>query len=186
MENKMDQSTNDNISKFLSYVLRHQPQEIKLELDESGWASIEQLIENSKTYQNRSFTKDDILHVVETNMKKRFDVDQGKLKIRANQGHSVEVFLDLPSVKPPEFLYHGTATRFLPSISLQGLKAMERHDVHLSFDKNTAISVGQRHGKPVVLKIQSQKMFELGYEFKCTKNNVWLTKVVPFEFVEVI
>jgi len=129
---------------------------------------------------------EDLYFVVKNNDKKRFDLTDDLLKIRANQGHSIEVDLDLPNIEPTEYLYHGTATRFLDVIQNEGLKSMERHDVHLSFSKEVAISVGERHGKPVVLKIKAREMFNAGFKFNCTKNNVWLTETVPSMFFEVL
>lgn len=182
----MDQKRNENISKFLSYVLRHHPQDINLTLDPQGWADIKELIENAHKYKAWELTQEDIEHVVKTNAKQRFALSEDGIRIRANQGHSIEVYLELPDVEPPEFLYHGTAKRFLDSIQKEGLKPMQRHDVHLSFDPKTALAVGQRHGSPVILKIHSKKMADNGFVFKCTKNNVWLTKHVPAEFFEII
>ena len=182
----MEKEKSASISKYLSYVLRHHPEDIKLDMDKEGWVSLAQLIFNAKTYSEREFLLEDIFYVVETNGKKRFDLSVDKSRIRANQGHSVEIYLDLPAISPPEFLYHGTATRFLDSIKSEGLKPMGRHDVHLSFDAKTAVAVGQRHGKPVVLKIRAKEMYSKGYVFKCTINNVWLTQHVPTEFFEVL
>jgi putative RNA 2'-phosphotransferase len=182
----MEKDKSASISKFLSYVLRHHPEDIHLEMDKEGWVNLNHLVENIAKHSEREISKEDILYVVETNAKKRFDLTENKEKIRANQGHSVEVYLELPAIKPPEFLYHGTATRFLESIQEQGLKPMQRHDVHLSFDIKTAIAVGQRHGKPVVLRIKALEMFEAGFEFKCTKNNVWLTQSVPSKYFEIV
>ncbi len=181
----MEQKINDGISKFLSYVLRHNPDEIKISLDKEGWVNLTDLVNNSKKYAEKSFTKEDIVHVVETNAKQRFQLSDDLTQIRANQGHTVEVFLDLPDSEPPEFLYHGTAERFLEPILKEGLKPMKRHDVHLSYDTKIAVSVGQRYGKPVILKIKAKKMFDDGFKFKCTRNNVWLTKSVPPEYFEI-
>jgi putative RNA 2'-phosphotransferase len=180
----MDQKKNDALSKFMSYILRHHPQDIKLDLDKEGWVDVSRLVENAKKYGDRDFTVEEVFHVVQTNAKKRFALSEDKTRIRANQGHSVEVHLDLPAVMPPEFLYHGTAERFLDAILKEGLKPMQRHDVHLSFDTKTALSVGQRHGTPAILRVKALEMFEKGYVFKCTVNNVWLTQHVPVEFLE--
>lgn len=180
----MDKKKNDGISKYMSYILRHHPEDIHLVLDKEGWVDVSQLIEHAQKYNQKDFTVEDILHIVETNSKQRFALSEDKKRIRANQGHSVEVHLDLPSVKPPEFLYHGTAERFLDAIMKDGLKPMSRHDVHLSFNTDVALSVGQRHGSPAILRVKALEMFEKGYEFKCTANNVWLTQIVPTEFFE--
>lgn len=182
----MDKNKNDALSKFMSYILRHHPEDIKLELDKEGWVPVSKLVENAKKYGGRDFTAEEVVHVVETNAKQRFALSEDKKIIRANQGHSVEVYLDLLAVKPPEFLYHGTAERFLDSIMKEGLKPMQRHDVHLSFNPKTALSVGQRHGTPIILQVKALEMYEKGHVFKCTVNNVWLTQEVPVEFLECI
>jgi len=180
----MDKNKNDAISKYMSYVLRHHPQDIQLILDNEGWVDVDKLVENARKYGGRDFTVEDVFHIVKTNAKQRFALSEDNKRIRANQGHSVEVYLNLPAVKPPEFLYHGTAERFLDAITKEGLKPMNRHDVHLSFNTETALSVGQRHGTPAILRVKALEMFEKGYEFKCTANNVWLTEHVPTQFFE--
>jgi putative RNA 2'-phosphotransferase len=171
----------EKISKFLSFVLRHKPEEIGIELDDSGWVDVKVLLE--KTPINYGLTLDNLKQVVENNKKQRFALSDDKKRIRANQGHSVEVALDLPFVEPPEILYHGTATRFLDSILNEGLKPMNRHDVHLSFDEKVASTVGMRHGKLVILEILAGDMFKAGFQFQCSKNNVWLTKEVPVKYI---
>lgn len=171
----------EKISKFLSFVLRHEPQAIGIELDSSGWTDIEVLIEKSKN--DRVLTLEDILYVVKNNKKQRFALSDDNKRIRANQGHSVEVELDLPFVEPPEVLYHGTATRFLETIMSEGLKSMSRHDVHLSFKESVAITVGKRHGEVVLLEVMAKEMYDAGYKFQCTQNNVWLTKEVPIKYI---
>lgn len=171
----------EKISKFLSYVLRHCPEDIGLELDENGWVSVHELIEKAKS--KHILTKDVIEFVVKNNKKQRFALSEDKRQIRANQGHTVEVNLDLAFVEPPEVLFHGTATRFLDSILAQGLKAMSRHDVHLSLNRAVATQVGERHGKVIVLEILAKQMYEDGYKFQCSTNNVWLTKEVPAKYI---
>lgn len=170
-------------SKFLSLVLRHKPDEIGLSLDENGWASVEELI----VCANRSGRKLDraiIEEVVATSDKKRFALSPDGLRIRANQGHSVEVDLALEPRQPPEILFHGTATRFLDSIRAKGLLPGSRQHVHLSLDEATAIKVGQRHGKPVVIKVRSGEMGRAGFMFFCSVNGVWLTDRVSPEYLE--
>lgn len=171
----------EKISKFLSYVLRHCPEDIGLELDENGWTSVHELIQKAKS--KHVLTTEMIEFVVKNNKKQRFALSEDKKQIRANQGHTVEVNLGLEFVEPPEVLFHGTATRFLDSIMAEGLKAMSRHDVHLSFDRSVAITVGERHGKVVVLEILAKQMHEDGYKFQCSNNNVWLTKEVPVKYI---
>lgn len=175
-------------SKFMSFILRHSPQEIGLILDSNGWVSVNSLIElaNSSGKTNIVFTRELINYIVVNNDKQRFDLSEDGSKIRANQGHSVSVNLALNYVTPPDVLYHGTATRFLPSILKEGLKPMARHDVHLSFSEEVAKSVGIRHGSPTILLIDSKKMYEDGYKFQCSKNNVWLTENVPVKYIKKI
>ena len=168
----------------MSFVLRHQPSEIKLILDINGWANVNELISKSKEHQDLIFTSEDIAAVVENNSKQRFMLSEDKTKIKANQGHSVQVELDLVDTKPPQYLYHGTAKQFVSSILKEGLKAMQRHDVHLSFNTDVAVTVGRRHGEPVVLRINAEKMHQSGLTFQCTVNNVWLTKYIDSKYIE--
>ncbi|MCV6638299.1 RNA 2'-phosphotransferase [Candidatus Albibeggiatoa sp. nov. NOAA] len=178
------EKTLKKVSKFLSYVLRHCPEDIKLTLDTEGWASIEELIE--KAQPKFQLNHDIIKHVVATNNKQRFKISADGLKIRANQGHSIDINLNLTPQEPPKILYHGTATRFLDSILKQGLKSGNRQHVHLSKDMETAIAVGQRHGKPVILQIDTQAMSKQGHIFFLSDNKVWLTEHVPAQFLSLI
>ncbi len=170
----------NNTSKFLSYVLRHEPHSIGLTLDIEGWTSIDALIKCA-TQSGQTINRDLIQTVVNTSDKKRFAISEDGLQIRAVQGHSTEsVDINYVEKVPPEFLYHGTATRFLASIRKEGLLAGSRQYVHLSQDKQTALTVGQRHGKPIVLKIKALLMYEEGFKFFQAENGVWLTeKVTP-------
>ncbi len=172
-------------SKFLSLILRHQPEKIGLSLDANGWADIDELLRLSAA-KGKPLTRALLQEVVATNDKKRFVLSEDGTKIRASQGHSVSVDLGLVPVVPPPMLFHGTATRFLDSIRQQGLLKSSRQHVHLSPDEPTAIKVGQRHGKPVVLRIASGKMQWDGHQFFHSANGVWLTDHVPAEFLEVI
>lgn len=169
-------------SRFLSLILRHKPEEIGLSLDENGWAEVDELIVLVNEH-GRRLTRDLLQVVVEANDKKRFVFNGDGTKIRANQGHSVEVDLALPPRQPPERLFHGTATRFVGSIRSQGLVPGSRQHVHLSLDSTTAIKVGQRHGKPAVLEIDAGGMHRTGHVFYCSENGVWLTERVPVEFI---
>ncbi|MGG4607582.1 RNA 2'-phosphotransferase [Providencia sp. Me31A] len=172
------------ISKFLSYILRHKPESIALKLNQDGWVEIETLLAQANQH-GKKLTRAVLEHIVATNDKKRFTISRDGTMIRAAQGHSSQqVNLDYSQQVPPEFLYHGTATRFLDSINQQGLIPGTRHHVHLSDDQKTAAKVGARHGKPVVLIIEAQKMAELGYHFYLSDNQVWLTKDVPIEFIK--
>lgn len=170
-------------SKFLSYVLRHKPEAIAITLDSEGWVNVDNLISQANKH-GESLTRELIEEVVKTNDKKRFKISDDGLAIRASQGHSTQqVDVNHTEQTPPEFLYHGTATRFIDSIKKQGLIAGDRHYVHLSVNEQTAISVGQRHGKPVVIKIQALLMSQQGFTFYLADNGVWLTQSVPANFL---
>jgi len=173
------------ISKFLSLVLRHRPEKIGVSLDSQGWLDIDVLIENSNAQSTR-LTRELILEVVANNDKKRFAISEDGKRIRANQGHSIETIeLCLDARVPPEVLYHGTITSFLPPIQKEGLLKMQRNHVHLSADVETAEIVGQRRGKPIVLQIDAQEMHQQGFEFFLSANHVWLTEQVPPDFIVV-
>jgi len=170
-------------SKFLSYVLRHQPDAIGISLDREGWADIAALIAAAV---NAGKQLDHVLiqTVVATSDKKRFAISEDGLRIRAVQGHSTaSVNINHLQRTPPEWLYHGTATRFLESIRDNGLRPGARQYVHLSQDTQTAAAVGQRYGKPVVLKIKALRMHEQGFTFYQAENGVWLTSAVPPVFL---
>lgn len=179
----LDEKQIKRISKFLSLILRHQPQKINLSLDEYGWANVGELLEKSAAF-GVSFTKENLDEVVATNNKKRFAFNADCSKIRASQGHSIPIKLGYEAIEPPTFLYHGTATRFVNSIKAEGLTKQNRHHVHLSADKDTAKNVGSRHGKPVVLIVRAQAMQAAGHAFFMSENKVWLTDAVPTEFLE--
>lgn len=166
-------------SKFLSYVLRHKPDAIGLTLDAEGWANIDELIAKS----DKPLTHDLIREIVKTNAKHRFILSEDGTKIRANQGHSIKIDLGLQPQTPPPHLYHGTATRFWDTIQTQGLKPMNRNHVHLSADTQTAHSVGSRHGKPIILVIDAEKMRADGHDFFQSENGVWLTKAVAPKYI---
>lgn len=172
-------------SKFLSYVLRHNPVEIDLELDENGWVSIAQLITNANTH-GKDINRELIEQVVVTNDKQRFAIsDDGKM-IRANQGHSVEIKLDLDASVPPAVLLHGTAEKNLGLITSDGLNKMNRHHVHLSECDKTASAVGRRYGKLVLLEVDTIKMISDGFQFFKSENNVWLVDSVPAQYISVL
>lgn len=173
-----------SISKFLSLVLRHEPQHIGLELDEAGWTPVDVLLHKA-AQAGRPISRAELDQVVATSDKKRFAFSEDGLRIRANQGHSVEVDLGLPPVPPPDLLYHGTASRFREAILRDGLQRRERHHVHLTESVATATSVGQRYGQPVLLRIDARRMAAAGFEFRCSANGVWLVDSVPPEFLEV-
>jgi putative RNA 2'-phosphotransferase len=180
----MDEKRRTKISKFLSLVLRHKPEEIGLTLEDGGWVRVEKLIKACADY-GKSFTLAELREVVETNDKKRFSFDADGARIRANQGHSVEVEIGFEESVPPAALYHGTAEKNLGVIFAEGLKKMARHHVHLSADTETARKVGARYGKPVILRVDTAKMLGTGSKFYVSANGVWLTDSVPAEFLEI-
>jgi putative RNA 2'-phosphotransferase len=171
------------VSKFLSLVLRHQPQRIGLVLDGQGWADIDNLIGRAGASGMR-LTREEILHVVATSDKQRFALDGMERRIRANQGHSIEIDLGLEPREPPPVLFHGTAEANVASIRAGGLKPGRRQHVHLSLDAATATAVGRRHGRPVVLRVSAGDMSSAGFEFFLSANGVWLTDAVPPEFID--
>lgn len=173
------------ISKFLSYVLRHNPGEIGLSLDKNGWVSISQLIENARL-NGKLLTIDLIKEIVDTNDKKRFSISEDGKSIRANQGHSIKVDLALAVVEPPVKLLHGTAEKNLGLILSEGLLKMNRHHVHLTESRVIASKVGTRYGKLVLLEVDSIQMHRDGYEFFCTDNKVWLVDSVPAKYINII
>ena len=171
------------ISKFMSLVLRHDPQSANLTLDENGWADVGKLLAGIKQKRYISVTFDDLKEVVATNDKQRFAFNDDYTKIRANQGHSVAVDVELKEAQPLSVLYHGTVSKFVGAIRKEGLKAQSRLYVHLSADRETAIKVGSRRGTPVVLVINAIKMHQDGYIFYLSENGVWLTDSVPAEYI---
>ena len=178
----MPEPETHRVSKFLSLVLRHQPETIGITLDENGWTDVSTLLAKlqSKGYR---ISVDQLRYIVETNKKKRFAFNDDESRIRASQGHSVEVDLGYREKQPPQFLYHGTATQFLELIRADGLKKMSRHHVHLSSEKQTARSVGSRHGKPVVLIVKAEEMAASGHVFSQSENGVWLTDHIPAAYI---
>lgn len=169
-------------SKFLSYVLRHKPDSIGLTLDTQGWADIAELIDKTNA-AGQSLDLATLQAVAAESDKKRFAISEDGKRIRAAQGHSVTVDLGHAAVEPPPVLYHGTATRFLDSIREKGLLAGNRQQVHLSSDADTARKVGERHGKPAILTIDSGRMFRDGIRFFRADNSVWLTDAVPATYI---
>ena len=171
------------ISKFLSYVLRHHPESIGITLDSEGWTDIGLLVA-ATTASGKTLDRALLLQVVETSDKKRYTVSSDGLRIRAAQGHSsTSVDIRYVAQTPPAVLYHGTASRFVAAIASAGLKPGSRQYVHLSLDQATAVAVGQRHGKPVVLQVDALRMHEQGHVFYLTENAVWLTAGVPPAFI---
>jgi putative RNA 2'-phosphotransferase len=170
------------ISKFLSKHLRHAPEDIGITLEAGGWVNIDTLLEVCAKHGMR-ISRETLNTVVAENNKQRFGFDETGTLIRANQGHSTNVELDFESLTPPDTLYHGTATKFLPSILETGIQRMKRHHVHLSSDTDTAAKVGTRHGKLAMLEVNAKAMVEAGFVFYRSENNVWLVDTVPTEFL---
>lgn len=173
---------NVRTSKFLSLVLRHHPEKIGITLDSSGWTPIEKLLTALKK-NGHPLTRETLEEIVATNEKKRFALNDSKSKIRASQGHSLQVELGYITQTPPEKLYHGTATRFLDSIWESGIQKRDRHHVHLSADEVTARKVGSRHGHPIILTVDTKAMTAKGHTFFRSENGVWLTDHVPTQFI---
>lgn len=170
------------ISKFLSYVLRHRPEKIGLTLDKQGWANVSELLSKAAA-AGTAITLDELKSVVEHNDNKRFVLSDDATRIRAAQGHSIEVDLKLKVKTPPVLLYHGTVEKFIGDIRKQGLRPMNRHDVHLSADRDTASRVASRRGKPVILVIDTRPMLRDGCQFRVSDNGVWLIPEVPPRYI---
>ena len=169
-------------SKFISLILRHKPETIGITLDEHGWANVDELIAGvSKTHP---LDMVGLERIVAEDEKQRYSFNDDKTLIRANQGHSIPVDVELEEVEPPEILYHGTGEKFVASIDEQGLIPKSRLYVHLSGDEDTARKVGQRHGKPVIYNVKSGEMYRDGIVFYRSVNGVWLTKTVPAKYLE--
>jgi putative RNA 2'-phosphotransferase len=169
------------VSKFLAKHLRHAPQELGLTLQPGGWVSVDQLLAASER-AGFAISYDELIECVETNDKRRFSFDDTGDRIRANQGHTIEV-VQLEAQDPPAVLYHGTVERFLASILAEGLKKGKRHHVHLSREVETARKVGARRGKPIILRVDAGAMHLEGFQFLVSANGVWLTDAVPARFL---
>ncbi len=179
----MDTQATVSLSKFLSFVLRHQPESIGLTLDANGWVDVAQLLAQCQAH-GRPISLHTLRHVVTTNPKQRFAFSLDELRIRANQGHSVDVDLGYAPAAPPVLLFHGTVAACLDAVRIEGLRKMSRHHVHLSPDIATAQLVGGRRGSPVLLKVSAARMHSQGRIFYLSTNGVWLTEHVPPEFIE--
>ena len=179
-EKEMDERRTVKVSKYLSKHLRHQPERIGLTLDASGWVEIDDLLAATAAHNFR-ITREELDHVVASNDKKRFAIEG--TRIRASQGHSIKVDLALPPATPPAYLYHGTVAANLDAIRAEGLRPMNRHDVHLSPDRETATRVGARRGRPIVLSVDTGAMHRDGHVFHVSANGVWLTQAVPPQYL---
>lgn len=168
-------------SKYISLILRHKPETIGITLDEHGWANVDELI--AGIAKSQPFTMEMLEEIVETDEKQRYSFNDDKSLIRANQGHSIPVDVELEEKCPPTILFHGTGEKYVMSISEQGLIPKSRLYVHLSSDYETAVKVGKRHGKPVVYTVSAGDMYNTGYRFYQSVNGVWLTKEVPVQYL---
>ena len=172
----------ERLSKFISMILRHKPEVIGITLDEHGWANVDELVEGIN--KNEAFSKATLEKIVKTDKKQRYSFSQDKTLIRANQGHSIPVDVELEKKEPPKVLYHGTGVKSVKAIQEHGLLPMERLYVHLSTDVETATNVGKRHGTPVIFQVNAEQMQKDGYDFFQSVNDVWLTKEVPTKYLE--
>ncbi len=179
-----NRSEHNKLGKYLCMILRHRPEVIGITLDEHGWADVDELI--AGIAKTRVFNKTMLEEIVKTDNKQRYSFNEDQTKIRANQGHSITVDLDLKAAEPPEILWHGTAEKYVASIEKIGLRAGDRMYVHLSSDETTAEKVGSRHGNPVLFKVKSGEMYRMGFRFYRSVNGVWLTIMVPLEYLEKI
>ena len=172
-----------NVGKFLALILRHQPEAVGIELDKNGWADVEELIGGVKK-SVPDFNRDELELIVKNDTKQRYSLNEDKTKIRANQGHSVNVDVELHEIQPPAVLYHGTAEKSVDGIMKNGIESRSRLYVHLSKNKETALSVGGRHGRPVIFGVNAEEMYRNGYKFYISENGVYLTKYVPTKYLK--
>ena len=173
---------NDSLSKYISLILRHHPEAAGITLDSHGWAKVTDLIAGIN--KTRQIDMAGLEEIVANDKKGRYSLSEDKEYIRANQGHSINVDVELEELEPPEILYHGTGERFTKSIDAEGLNSGTRLYVHLSLDYDSAVKVGRRHGKPIVYTVKSGEMFRDGYIFYRSVNGVWLTKEVPAKYLD--
>jgi len=171
-------------SVFISLILRHKPEVIGIALDAHGWADVQELIAGINATGKYQIDMPMLEEIVRTDNKQRYSFNEDKTKIRANQGHSIQVDVELKEAEPPEILYHGTGEKYVESILREGLIPKSRLYVHLSKDMETAVNVGSRHGKPHIFKVHTGEMFRQGCKFWLAENGVWLTKAVPIEYLE--
>lgn len=168
---------------YISMLLRHKPQAAGLTLDEHGWADAGELIKGVSEHK-APLTMEELEYIVDTDDKGRYSFNEDKTLIRANQGHSIPVDVELDEITPPDVLWHGSAEKYAGSIAEKGLIPKSRLYVHLSSDYETAVTVGKRHGTPVVYQVNAVEMGKDGYKFFVSKNGVWLTKEVPVKYLE--
>ena len=173
----------NSTSRFISLILRHKPQVIGITLDEHGWADVKELIDGVNRSEGYYLDQELLEEIVRTDEKQRYSFNEGHTLIRANQGHSIPVDVELEKRTPPDILWHGTGEKYVASIKERGLLPKTRLYVHLSSDMETAKKVGSRHGKPVVFRVDCRQMEQDGYEFFLSANNVWLTKEIPAAYL---
>ena len=178
----MNKKEQENLSKYIALILRHKPEVIGITLDEHGWANVKDLINGINKTQH--FTMGMLEKIVEEDSKQRYSFNREKTLIRANQGHSIPVDVELRECKPPDILFHGTGIKYCKSIDRDGLNPKSRLYVHLSEDIDTATNVGSRHGDPIIYKVKAKEMYDAGYKFYLSVNGVWLTKEVPIMYLE--
>lgn len=171
-----------DLSKFISLILRHKPEVIGINLDEHGWADVDELL--AGIGRTRLINVEMLEEIVRTDEKQRYTFNEDHTRIRANQGHSIQVDVELEEAEPPEYLFHGTGRKYVESIDQTGLIPKNRLYVHLSGDRETAMKVGKRHGEPIVYRVAARAMARDGHEFWRSANGVWLTKRVPPEYLE--
>lgn len=181
----MDERRIVKVSKYLAKHLRHRPERLGLQLEDGGWVHVDALLAACRR-AGFELSPDELSEVVERNDKRRFSFDASGTRIRANQGHSVTIDLQLQPVEPPDLLFHGTGQTTVEAILTQGLQPMGRHHVHLSSDVGTAVKVGARHGRPAVLQVDAGRMSADGATFLRADNGVWLTEYVPRDYLQVL
>ena len=186
MKNTRNGKRMKNTSKFISMILRHKPEVIGITLDEHGWADVQELISGVNSSGGHSLDMEMLEEIVRTDEKQRYSFNEDRTLIRANQGHSIPVDVELEEKLPPDVLFHGTGEKYVLSINQQGLIPKSRLYVHISSDIETARKVGSWHGRPVVYRIDCRKMTEDGFRFFLSVNGVWLTKSVPPEYLRMI
>lgn len=182
MKNNQTNRQDEALGRYLSLVLRHNPAAAGIHLDEHGWADVEALLAGAAG-AGKKISRETLERIVRENSKQRYSFNDDHTRIRANQGHSIPVELDLEPQTPPDVLYHGTALRYLDDIRGKGIERQSRQYVHLSADQKTALAVGSRHGAPLILKIHAKAMAEDGYLFYRSANGVWLCERVPWEYI---
>lgn len=183
MKNGRSDRRMQSTSKFISLILRHKPQVIGISLDEHGWADVQELIGGINRVEGHFLDRDTLEEIVRRDEKQRYSFNEDHSLIRANQGHSIPVDVELEEMTPPDVLWHGTGEKYVPSIDVQGLLPKSRLYVHLSSDMETARKVGSRHGRPVIYEIDCRQMVRDGFRFFLSANHVWLTKEVPVTYL---